>query len=441
MRSLSVALIMLAVVWTGSLPHPAAAQEGPSSPIADPPSSITLVEGATLRVEGQWTQRDFYIVDDTIRWTADRPVRDTLRFPGHYVTPGFADAHTHNLDRSWQRSFVDRYLSEGTLVVQNLTSKSEGTRAFRAYMEDIPAPIVRYANWGFTSTLGHPFSAYEPYAMGLNDRSTWSEQADSIAQSRIDLYNAYAFVDSVAQLATIWPRFLATNPDVVKIYYFNQEGINEQQMGQYGLRYEVASAIVDSAHAHGLDVYAHVETRRDVERMLDAGVDGFAHMPGYNWDGDRATMATYYLPDEVLQQAARRNTVIIPTATLNAYSNRGDTTALQAAADFQTDLIRRYRRMGGPIATGSDIFASTGEVMYGYYAEFIDLPPGEKLDLLTTETTEAILPDMQTGRIADGYAASFLVFADRPFEASRWEKPRYVYLNGKQVAANPPGDE
>jgi imidazolonepropionase-like amidohydrolase len=437
MRSIQLLLVAIAAVLTTGLLNATVAQTEPEGRDADASSpAVTLVEGATLRVDGQWVQRDFFIVDDTIRWGADRAADDTLRFPGHYITPGFADAHTHNLDRPWQRSYVDRYLSEGTLVVQNLTSKSEGTRAFRAYMEDIPSPIVRYANWGFTSTLGHPFLAYEPYAMGLDDPSTWQAQADSIAQSRVDLYNAYAFVDSVAQLESIWPRFLETDPDVVKIYYFNEEGIEAQRMGGHGLRREVAEAIIDSAHAHGLDAYAHVETRRDVERMLDADVDGLAHMPGYSWDGDSTTVDKYFLPDGVLQQAARQDVVIIPTATLNAYSNQGDSTAIEAAAAFQIDLIRRYRQMGGPIAAGSDVFASTGAVMYTYYAEHIDLPPGEKLDLLTTETTEAILPDVQTGRIAEGYAASFLVFRDRPFVSDRWRKPAHVYLNGENVAEN-----
>ncbi len=438
LRSLS---LIIALVLSTGLFAPVAAQTALSDAQSDTPSSSAIfVEGATLRVDGRWVQRDFYIVDGTIRWTTDRTAEDTLQLSGHYVTPGFADAHTHNLDRSWQRGFVEQYLSEGTLVVQNLTSKSEGTRAFRAYLDEVPSPTVRHANWGFTSTLGHPFLAYEPYAMGLNNPSAWEEQADSIAQSRLDLYNSYAFVDSVAQLASIWPRFLETNPDVVKIYYFNEAAIDEQIMGNHGLRREVAEAIIDSAHAQGLDVYAHLETRRDVERMLDAGVDGLAHMPGYSWDGDRATVDAYYLPDEVLRQAADQDVVIIPTATLNAYSNRGDSTAIQAAAGFQTDLIRRYREMGGVIAAGSDVFASTGEVMYAYYAEHIDLPPGEKLDLLTTETTEAILPDAQTGRIAEGYAANFLVFREQPFVSGQWHKPAYVYLNGREVAHTPPED-
>jgi hypothetical protein len=441
MRLLRSLALFVALVSVAGVFSAVAAQDAPDpAPTAASSSSVTFVEGATVRVDGRWVQRDFFVVDSTIQWTTDRTITDTLQLSEHYVTPGFADAHTHNLDRSWQRSFIDRYLSEGTLVVQNLTSKSNGARAFREYMQDIPSPIVRYANWGFTSTLGHPFMAYEPYVMGLTNPSEWEAQIDSIAQSRIDLYNSYAFVDSVAQLASIWPRFLATNPNLVKIYYFNEAEIDEQIPGNHGLRLEVAHAIIDSARASGLDVYAHVNSRRGVERMLDAGVNGLGHMPGHSWDGDSTTFDNYYLPNSVLQQAADQDVVIIPTATINAYSNRGDSTAIQAAADFQTDLIRRYRQMGGVIAAGSDIFASTGEVMYTYYAEHIDLPPGEKLDLLTTETTEAVLPDVQTGRMAEGYAASFLVFREEPFASTQWHKPAFVYLNGREVASTPPED-
>lgn len=251
MKSVQFLLVAIAAeLTTGLFNATAASTEPAEQDTSASPPAVTRVEGATLRVDGQWVRRDFFIVDDTIRWRADRTAEDTLRFPGHYITPGFADAHTHNLDRSWQRSYVDRYLSEGTLVVKNLTAKSEGARAFRAYMKDRPSPTVRHANWGFTSTLGHLFMAYEPYAMGLNDPSTWQAQADSIAQSRVDLYNAYAFVDSVAQLESIWSRFLETDPDVVKIYYFNKEGIEKQRMGRHGLRREVAEAIIDSAHGH-----------------------------------------------------------------------------------------------------------------------------------------------------------------------------------------------
>jgi imidazolonepropionase-like amidohydrolase len=244
----------------------------------------------------------------------------------------------------------------------------------------------------------------------------------------------------VSQLQTIWPKFLETNPDHVKIYYFNEEGIDDQVPGNHGLRLPVAKAIIDSAYASGLRVFAHVETRKDFETMVDAGVDGFAHMPGYFWSGDTKTYDTYYLPDALLQKAADNNVVIIPTAALNGFRNRNDEAAFNVAVTFQNDLISRYRAMGGTIAAGTDVFAQTAGILYSYYAEHIDLPAGEKLDLLTTETTRVILPDIQTGRISDGYKADFLVFSKKPFESGSWEKPEYVYFEGRLVAENRPAN-
>lgn len=399
-------------------------------------SGAVLVDGGTLWIDKTWVERDFFIVEGLIRLQTDRMVTDTLDVSGRYITPGFTDAHTHNLDRAWQRGYVDRYLAEGTLTILNLTSKSEGTSDFRKFLETRPSPEVRYSNWGFTSTLGHPFMAYEPYAMGLSDLSTWDDMADSISNSRLDLYNSYAFVDSVEKLETIWPEFLQTNPDAVKIYYFNESAIENRVPGTYGLRLEVAEAIIDSAKAAGLPVFVHVETRDEFEAMLNAGVDAIAHMPGYGWGGNAKTYDDVYLPDSILRKAAENNVLIIPTAALNLFIHQNDQVAFNAAVTFQTDLIRRYRSMGGVIAPGSDAFAQTAQFLYEYYAEHINIPAEDKLDMFTTESTRAILPDSQAGRLADGYKASFLVFNDRPFETKSWIRPERVFVDGKMAADN-----
>lgn len=434
MRAFISCLIFLFVTVTVTVSINAQSSSGGELAVQN--EAVIYVTGSTLRVDGEWVERDFYVVDGMIKWSAERNATDTLYVQNKFITPGFADAHTHNLDRAWQRGFVDRYISEGTLVVQNLTSKSKGVDTFRDYLETTASPYVRYSNWGFTSTLGHPFMAYEPYAMGLNNMSTWSNMADSISQSRLDLYNSYAFVDSVEQLETIWPEFLQTNPDVVKIYYFNEGAIEDREPGSYGLRLEVAEAIIDSAKTAGLRVFVHIETRDEFEAMVDAGVDAIAHMPGYGWGGDAKTYDDVYLPDVLLRRAADSKVVIIPTAVLNQFIHQNDQAGLNATITLQNDLIRRYRSMGGIIAPGSDVFSQTGEILYKYYAEHIKMPAGEMLDMFTAEATAIILPGENTGRIADGYRADFLIFDEKPFESGSWEKPVFVYLGGQLVADN-----
>jgi predicted amidohydrolase YtcJ len=92
--------------------------------------------------------------------------------------------------------------------------------------------------------------------------------------------------------------------------------------------------------------------------------------------------------------------------------------------------------MGGVIAPGSDIFAQTAQLLYEYYAEHINLPADDKLEMFTTESTAVVLPDVRAGRLADGYRASFLVFGDKPFESNTWTKPELVYVNGELAADN-----
>ena len=167
------------------------------------PSKVTLVQGAKLFQNGQWEQKDFYIHDTIMKFKNTAPINDTVLADGKYITPGFVEGHTHNLDRAWQRSYVDKYLSEGITVVRNMTSKSNGVVKFREYLQTRPSPRVLYSNWGFTSTLGHPFMAYEPYTIGLRSREDFKKNSKRLDTSRVDLYNSYAFVDSISQLKDI----------------------------------------------------------------------------------------------------------------------------------------------------------------------------------------------------------------------------------------------
>lgn len=392
---------------------------------------VTLVQGAEVFRQGEWERVDFYISDREILFSTDATIKDTIKANGKYITPGFVDAHTHNLDRIWQKGLINKYIDEGTLAIQNLTSKSKGVKKFRKLLDTIQSPYVKYSNWGFTSTLGHPFTAYEPYVSGIRDYSS-VENSRKLDSSRIDLYNSYAFVDSIPQLKTIWPDFLKTNPDIVKVYFFNENEIEKQIKGNHGLRYEVAKAIIDSSHANNLKVYAHIGNVSDFEKMLDAGIDGFAHSPEYNWNGNSATLEEFRISDKLLKRAASENIVIIPTAAINFARNKNDPKLLNAVAELQTSRIKRFRELGGIIAPGSGASNRTGETLYKYYAEYIDLPATEKLSIFTEESSKGIFPERKIGKIADGYLANFLIFSHKPFENERWDKREMVFIEGKK---------
>ena len=393
--------------------------------------SVTWVKNGYLFKNGTWKKTNFYFDKDSLTFSEHVSIIDTIDVKGKYITPGFVEGHTHNLDRSYQHNLVNQYLSEGIMVVRNMTSKSKGVKAFRKHIDTVPSPRILYSNWGFTSTLGHPFTAYEPYILGFYTPKKIKENAKELMNSRKDLFNSYAFVDSISQLKEIWPKFLKTNPDFVKIYYFNEKGIETRKMGTYGLKYEVAKAIIDSAHAYDLEVHAHIGNTQEFEKMLDAGVDGFAHTPGFSWEGDSTNLSEYYLTDKMLKKAAERDVILNPTALINYVKNNNDSILLKKVAALQTDMIKRYRKFGGTIVPGADWFNQTSQPMLDYYAEYIDLPANEIVSIFTEEATEAILPDVKTGKLKDGYEASFLIFDKKPFENKSWEKPEQVYLKGK----------
>jgi hypothetical protein len=75
---------------------------------------------------------------------------------------------------------------------------------------------VVYANGGITSTLSHPFLAYEPRAMGLF--TDWGSHAAAIRASRIRENDAYWFIDSQQDLARKWPEIEATNSGIIKVF-------------------------------------------------------------------------------------------------------------------------------------------------------------------------------------------------------------------------------
>lgn len=65
-------------------------------------------------------------------------------------------------------ALAEKYLEEGTFYVQLLTNKVNGAEKFREYFAKPVTVDTRYAHMGITSTLGHPFMAYEPFALGFS---------------------------------------------------------------------------------------------------------------------------------------------------------------------------------------------------------------------------------------------------------------------------------
>ena len=101
------------------------------------------------------------------------------------------------------------YLDEGTFYVQVLANYASGAQQARPLLNKPATLDVLYANGGLTSTLGHPFLAYEPRAQGFYNPAEWEANMEKIKLGRRGENDVYWFLDSKADVDAKWEKFLA----------------------------------------------------------------------------------------------------------------------------------------------------------------------------------------------------------------------------------------
>lgn len=401
-------------------------------------------------VNGQWfdgknfQRQTFYAVDGVLTKKKPSGIDETVDLANGFVIPPFADAHTHNLDGNFNLDKVIKaYLDEGTFYVQVLGNYATGAKQAKPFLNKPSSLDVVYANGGLTSTLGHPFLAYEPRALGFYNPADLEANMEKIKLGRIGENNVYWFLNERADVEAKWGKFLAQKPDVVKIFLLdaeNYERISKNgKAGDKGLSPAVAAYIVQKAHAANLRVYAHIETANDFRLGLKIGVDGFAHAPHYSWNGKIEDQPKDDLTPSDLRLAARKKVVVIPTAQLGKlqatnYAADGketlDAERFRRIVERQKQSFDLMRRNGVIIALGSDYFGRTlsGELWYLHDNRIFD---DETLLRMAVETTpRTIFPNRKVGRLREGYEASFLVLNGNPVE--NFERVRDIRLRFKQ---------
>lgn len=388
-------------------------------------------------VNGNWfdgkmfKRRTLYSVNGV--FAAKRPTKidESVDLKNGFVIPPFGDAHTHNLDGKYNLDkMIGAYLAEGTFYVQVLTNSQTGAAEAKPFLNKPESLDVIYAHGGLTSMFGHPFLAYEPRAQGFYSWAETQANLEKIKQKRIVENDAYWFFDSIADVDAKWNKFLAGKPDIVKIYLLdaaNQSKLKiDDNIGGKGLLPEVAEYIVKRAHAANLRVFAHVETADDFRLGIRIGVDGFAHLPGYGYDGSVDSAARYELTAADFKLAVQKRIVIIPT--LDIGKSRGgywdnktgvftpDENRTQNILARQKRMVELMRQTGVRIALGSDGYGSTldGELRHIYENKMLDNKTLLKIAVETT--TQTIFPNRKIGRLREGYEASFLVLKGNPLE-------------------------
>ena len=385
------------------------------------PSPTWAFENGRWFDGGRFVTRTMYVSDGVFR--EDRPARvdSTVDLKGSWAIPPFGDAHTHNLDGTFNLETVRaRYLREGTFYVQVLTNSVSGANAVRDRWNRACDLDVTYANAGISSTLSHPFLAYEPRAMrSIPFGADWRDHAAAIRASRLRLGDAYWFIDSLPDLERVWPRVLATKPDLLKVFLLDATETppvmpDTGLPSGHGLRPSVLAAVMERARAHGLRVSAHIETAADMRLAVEQGVTIFAHLPGYAL-ADNLDLAPYEIDEATARLAGRRGVIVIPTLQW-ANNPGGETTpaGIQRRLDLQARNIERLRRHGVTVAVGSDQFGATAEPEFQAFRKLGLWSNAELLTLWGEQTARSIFPGRRLGRLAAGYEASFLVLPRDP---------------------------
>lgn len=401
-----------------------------------PGFSQTAVSNAKIYEfkNGQWfdgknfKRQTMYSVEGFFTKKKPSKIDETVDLQNGFVIPPLADAHTHNLDGNYNlEKIINDYLAEGTFYVQVLCNYATGAKQAKPFLNKPASLDVVYANGGLTSTLGHPFLAYEPRALGIYAPADWEKNMEKIKLSRIGENNAYWFFDSKSDVDAKWEKFLAQKPDLVKIFLLDAENHetkkNSGKAGDKGLSPEIAEYVVQKAHQAHLKVWAHIETANDFRLCLKIGVDGFAHAPNYGWNGKPESEPKDELTLADIKLAVKRKTFIIPTANIG----RGEATDYEGYAPpvFNQDRFDRivarqkeafnfWLKNGVKIILGSDYYGKTTGIELWHLHDNKIFDNRTLLKIAVEDTPQAIFPNRKIGRLKEGYEASFIVLQENP---------------------------
>lgn len=349
----------------------------------------------------------WYVSNGLLSKKAPAKIDSVVDLQGRFVTPPMGDAFCSSVADNPSASNVARhYADEGTFYLQILSNTQEGRSAVQNLLNKPGTPDVVFANGGLTCTLGYPFIKYEAPAQNIRLPDMIAQRYDFIKQQRKMLGDGYWFIDSKAALDKEWSKILAQKPAAISIYLLDSQNSGGKE--SKGLNPEVAKAIIKKAHKAKLQVWAHVETLDDIRLGIKLGVDGFANLPGHQWDGS-GDVKKFELTDADIQQLAKKK---IAVATL--FSHSQSATPRPAVQEFHTNTLKRLFQNKVTVVLGSDDPQRTGRAELNYWHLLGSLDAADILKVLCENTPRVIFPKRKIGKIEDGYEASFLVLSDNP---------------------------
>ncbi len=353
-----------------------------------------------------------------------RPSRadSVIDVSGLWMVPPYADAHTHGPDGPWGFDGIrDMFLRLGVFYVQVLGNTRSGRIATRAQVNTPGSIDAVFADAPVTATGGHPQVLYE--SLGLY-RRFWQVDSEryAAARSRARDGDVYLRLDSMPQLAPIVARLERDTVPVLKVMLLESDAWqvrhrDSTQVGFYGMNPDLLPPLVAAAHARGRRVWAHVQTPYDLEIALRAGVDGFAHVPGYGAATSHDSVArALIIPDSTIRHAGRRKVLMTATLGLGVDGVGTDTANLRRFTDVSVRNAAALRRAGVVLLAGSDTYSNADIVRNdpATTAKHLHFTPLEYLRMLSVDTPLAIYPSRRIAQLRPTFEASALALECNP---------------------------
>ncbi|MFI6320527.1 amidohydrolase family protein [Nonomuraea sp. NPDC050556] len=333
----------------------------------------TLITGVRV-FDGERTvpSADVLIDGRFIAEPDDSPVDVRVDGTGKTLLPGLIDAHTHVFDGDLARALtfgvtteLDMFCLPGNLARQRRLAIGDDVADLRS------AGVLA------TAPGGHP------------------SQLMASAGSYGDAAGPFDTIDDPARAEAFVQARLSEGADYLKIVVDSSHGLPV-------LAPAVVVALVEAGHAAGLRVVAHAVTVGDAQVVLDAGVDGLAHVvPGMG-----ASLAS---------RVASQGVFVVTTL---AYFESSAVPGLDRAAERSVDAARALLEAGVPLLAGTD--ANPWAPRHGsslhrelFLLTSAGLTPSQALTSATSVTAHHFgLTDR--GRIAPGLRADLLLVDGDP---------------------------
>ena len=350
--------ILLCVALVLSLGVCAFASGEPTEEAAPAASGSIVLKGAKL-LDAYYNGQvlDVLVVDGVIAEIGRDLTGDTvIDLTGCTLMPGMIDSHVHvagssgygiDLLTTWARHGITSVREEGML-------STSGEMEF--------APLIEEANADPTSaylvSCGKYFDQEGGYGMGPtgNMGIVVTTPEEVIAE-----------IEYKAELG--YPQ--------VKI------GINSDEKRMTAEQFEAA---IDTAHAYGMEVAAHVNYADHLEELVGYGIDEAGHTPSDEMSGA--------LIDGMVENAVAMNT-----------------SGAENAEDIKIANLKAFYEAGGIITVGTDLMRNYDNCMVTLTAEMAVLAKAglsvqEVIACATRNNARAL--EIHTGEIAVGFEADFL---------------------------------